>query len=63
MAPSINGNELTIGDDLGRDTTPDCCDVQMTATDTADGYRNYTCGDCATVLSVAPSGLIFDITD
>lgn len=55
--PSIHGLELSPGDELGT-ATPDCCDEEMTASDS--GYR---CGDCGTVVTVSPrSGLVFDIT-
>lgn len=59
--PTIHGYELSPGDDLGRDTTPDCCDQEM-APKGADGkgYRDYKC-DCGTTLTVAPNGLVFDI--
>lgn len=63
MTPGIHGQELSVGDDLGRTATPDCCDADMTGKTLPDGYREHTCGDCNTVLTVAPSGLIFDITD
>lgn len=62
--PTIHGLELSPGDDLGTDTTPDCCDEEMAAKDTADGYRYYTCGNCETVLTVLPvasNGIVFDI--
>ncbi|MCB5910350.1 hypothetical protein [Streptomyces pinistramenti] len=62
MGPNTHGLELSIGDDLGLDTTPGCCDEPMAAMDRAHGYRDYTCDGCATVLTVAPSGLVFDIT-
>ncbi|MFD8851869.1 hypothetical protein [Streptomyces sp. NPDC059604] len=61
MGPNTYGFELSPGDDLGLDTTPDCCDQSMTATDGDDGYRDYTCGDCGTTLTVAPTGIVFDI--
>lgn len=54
--PTIHGHELSPGDELGTDATPDCCDDEMTP----DG-RNFTCGSCWTVLEVSCSGLVADI--
>lgn len=62
--PSVHGLELSPGDELGTDIVPDCCDEEMAANDTADGYRYYMCGDCETVLTVLPvasNGIVFDI--
>ncbi|MER5461644.1 hypothetical protein ABT010_13340 [Streptomyces sp. NPDC002668] len=56
MGPHTNNLELSPGDELGHDATPDCCDNEMTA----DG-RTYTCGACGTVLEVSAQGLVFDI--
>ncbi|WP_275558518.1 hypothetical protein [Streptomyces sp. 5-6(2022)] len=61
MTPTVNGYELSIGDDLGTETIPDCCDEDMTAGAASNGYRNYTCSECNTVLTVAPTGLVYDI--
>lgn len=54
--PTIHGHELSPGDELGTDATPDCCDDEMTP----DG-RNFTCGNCWTVLTVNSLGLVSDI--
>ncbi|MCX4669974.1 hypothetical protein OG453_25345 [Streptomyces sp. NBC_01381] len=62
--PTVYGSyELSIADDLGLDTTPVCCGEETAAKDNELGYRDYTCGDCAGVVTVSPSGLVFDITD
>lgn len=60
--PTIHHHELSPGDDLGLNATPHCCGTDMQAKDVDDGGRDYTCGECDVVLSVAPSGLVFDIT-
>ncbi|RLU81975.1 hypothetical protein CTZ27_30895 [Streptomyces griseocarneus] len=57
------GFELSIGDDTSLDDTPVCCDEDMTGEDTSHGYRDYTCHGCGTVLTLAPSGLVFDISN
>ncbi|MGW2508479.1 hypothetical protein ACWC0A_03410 [Streptomyces scopuliridis] len=62
MPTTSYGAELFIGDDTGRDDIPVCCDDDMTAKDTDGGYRDYTCGACGVVVTIAPSGLVFDIT-
>ncbi|MGW2113766.1 hypothetical protein [Streptomyces zhihengii] len=60
--PTIHDRDLSPGDDLGLDTAPTCCDDQtMTTTNTSDGYQQYTCSQCLTVVEITPSGLIFDI--
>ena len=61
--PNYQGVELAPADDLGINTFPDCCGSEMAAgKPDSDRYRDYTCGACGTVLTVAPTGLIFDIT-
>jgi len=55
------GYELEIGDDAGHDDTPVCCGEDMTGKDTGRGGREWTCGDCGTVLLISASGLVDDI--
>ena len=55
--PSIHGYELSPGDELGQDVTPDCCGSEMTAT----RLSSYRCGECGTVLEIDSLGLVFDI--
>jgi hypothetical protein len=60
--PDIRGHELAIGDELGHELPPDCCDTQMTKkTDTGD--LEYVCRWCKTVLEVDRLGLVFDIRE
>lgn len=59
--PRIYGMELEDAHDLGLDATPTCCDDDMDGKDTEDGGRLYTCADCATELTVSPTGLVADI--
>lgn len=62
--PTICGYmELHPADELGHDLAPDCCDDEMTGEDTDDGHREYTCGDCGTVLEVDELGLVYDIRE
>lgn len=62
--PTVHGGyELSMGDDLGLDVTPDCCGDDMTREEKERGYVDYTCGDCATILTVSPNGLVFDISE
>lgn len=63
MGPNTHGYELSIADDLGRDIAPDCCDEEMTAKDFDEELRNYTCGNCGTVVTVDELGLVFDIRE
>lgn len=63
MPTTSYGHELSVADDAGREDTPTCCGDSMTAEDKDRGYRDYTCGGCGTVLTISPSGLVFDITD
>ncbi|MGA4867608.1 hypothetical protein ACPB9J_33785 [Streptomyces lavendulocolor] len=60
MEPSIDGRDLSLGDHLGLDATPDCCDEEMTAKPaTAAGTaRRFECGTCTTVLDVDQTGLV-----
>lgn len=53
MDPSINGMELSVGDEL--DTAPDCCGDQMVITG-----NQYRCTACGTVVETS-QGLVFDI--
>ncbi|MDT0608846.1 hypothetical protein [Streptomyces lancefieldiae] len=62
MPTTSYGYELTIGDDTDRDDVPICCGEDMTGKDAARGNREYSCG-CGTKVTIAPSGLVFDITD
>jgi hypothetical protein len=55
------GYELSPGDDTDIDDVPVCCDEDMAGKDTERGGRDYTCGDCGTVVSIAASGLVSDI--
>ncbi len=55
------GHELSPGDDTDRDDVPVCCGEDMTGADTRRGGRDYTCGDCGTIVSIAASGLVKDI--
>ncbi|MFI9598912.1 hypothetical protein ACIHCX_03355 [Streptomyces sp. NPDC052043] len=57
------GSELEIGDDAGHDDTPVCCDADMTPKPCGDGSVEHTCGDCGTVLEIAPSGVVRDIRE
>ncbi|MFJ8583645.1 hypothetical protein ACIRD2_03155 [Streptomyces sp. NPDC093595] len=57
MEPSIHGHELSPGDELGHDTTPNCCGSEMTATKRG----TYRCDNCDTVLEVNSLGLVSDI--
>lgn len=64
MEPSIPGMTLSIGDDLGTDVVPDCCNGPMTPkSPDPDGYRDHSCDTCGTTLTVSPNGLVFDICD
>lgn len=65
MTPTICGYiELSAGDELGYCLAPDCCDAEMTGKEIdADGHREYTCGDCGTVLEVDELGLVWDIRE
>lgn len=57
MEPSLHGLELSIGDELGHDTAPNCCGGEMT-----DASRGtYKCGSCGTTLAVNSLGLVLDI--
>ncbi len=63
-APTTSyGYELSIGDDTDRDDIPVCCGDDMTPEDNERGYRAYTCGDCDTVVTISPNGLVFDIRE
>ena len=62
MPTTSYGYELSPGDDADLDDIPVCCGNGMTAKDTNDGGRKYTCGNCKTVVTIAASGLVFDIT-
>lgn len=57
MEPSIHGHELSPGDQLGNDTTPECCHRDMTTNGTVFG-----CATCGTALEVNDRGLISNIT-
>lgn len=57
MKPSIHGLELSVGDELGSDTAPDCCDTEMTPVNAS----TYTCGECGTALEVNSLGLVSDM--
>ncbi|MEU8590727.1 hypothetical protein AB0C59_27550 [Streptomyces sp. NPDC048664] len=62
MGPRIFYLELSIGDELGHDTAPDCCVNEMTAKDADDdGYREFVCGCCGTVVEIDDLGLVYDI--
>jgi hypothetical protein len=63
MTPTICGYmELSLGDELGHDLAPDCCDDEMAGKDIdSDGHREYVCGDCGTVLEVDDRGLVWDV--
>ncbi|MEU5429959.1 hypothetical protein AB0H73_30800 [Streptomyces olivoreticuli] len=61
MGPRVFHLELSVSDELGHDTAPLCCDDEMTAKDTDDGFREYTCGCCHTVVEIDELGLVFDI--
>lgn len=59
-APTTSyGYELSPGADL--DDVPVCCDEAMTGADGVRGGRDYTCGDCQTVVAISASGLVNDI--
>ncbi|MFG6294381.1 hypothetical protein ACIO5Z_14620 [Streptomyces rochei] len=63
MPTTSYGYELAIGDDTDRDDVPVCdCGEDMTGKDAAHGRREYSC-DCGVTVTIAPSGLVFDITD
>ncbi|MFF0588455.1 hypothetical protein ACFYWD_21060 [Streptomyces sp. NPDC003781] len=62
MPTTSYGYELSIGADTDRDDIPVCCGEDMTGKDRDRGYRDYTC-DCGATVTIAPSGLVFDITD
>lgn len=52
-APTTSyGYELCPGDEVDVDDVPRCCGDDMTSKDTGDGYRDWTCGDCGTVVTV-----------
>ncbi|MFG2352601.1 hypothetical protein [Streptomyces sp. NPDC048521] len=63
MPTTSYGYDLTIGDHTDRDDIPVCCDSDMTGQDKDGDYRRYTCGDCAAVVTIDPSGLVSDIAD
>ncbi|MFF4531563.1 hypothetical protein ACFY1P_20120 [Streptomyces sp. NPDC001407] len=63
MTPRVSYLELSIGDELGRDQRPECCEAGMAARDLDNGRIEYTCRDCGTVLEVDALGLISDIRD
>lgn len=61
-APTTSyGYELSIGADTDIDDVPVCCGDDMTGKNTARGGRDYTCGDCGTVVAISASGLVSDI--
>lgn len=62
MPTTSYGTDITPGDDTGLDDTPICCDDDMTGRDTKNGGRSYTCGTCSTVVTIAASGIVADIT-
>ncbi|MFF8840500.1 hypothetical protein [Streptomyces sp. NPDC015130] len=59
--PTIDGYELTIGDDLGIGFTPDCWDNEMDALPMTGDRQTFQCGDCKTALTVTDNGLVYDI--
>jgi hypothetical protein len=63
--PTICGYmELHLADELGHDLAPDCCGQEMTGSPVdPDGHKEYTCGDCGTVLEVDDLGLVYDIRE
>jgi hypothetical protein len=63
-APTTSyGYELSIGDDTDHDDVPVCCGDEMTGKDAPRGGRSYTCGTCKTLVVIAASGLVSDITN
>ncbi|TGB06553.1 hypothetical protein [Streptomyces sp. MZ04] len=64
MTPTICGYmELSLADEVGHDLAPDCCDDEMTGKVTDGGHKEYTRGDCGTVLEVDDLGLVWDIRE
>ena len=59
--PTIDGYDLSIGDDLGLDADLACCDSEMEAKPVTDKGRIYTCQGCSTVVDISANGLVFDI--
>jgi hypothetical protein len=58
------GYELRPGDEADRDDTPRCCGDDMTGTDAGDHYRDWTCGDCGTVVTIDQEAeLVSDIVE
>ncbi len=52
-APTTSyGYELGIADEVDLNDVPRCCGDDMTATEAGDGYRDWTCGGCGTVVTV-----------
>ncbi|MEV0556185.1 hypothetical protein AB0I27_22385 [Streptomyces sp. NPDC050597] len=63
-APTTSyGYELSIADDTDIDDTPVCCGEDMAAKGTARGGRDYTCGNCSTLVMISASGLVDDIIE
>lgn len=61
-APTTSyGYELAIAMEADLDDIPRCCGEDMTGKDAESGGRDYTCGDCGTVLSISDTGLVDDI--
>lgn len=59
--PTIDGYDLSIGDDLGLNADLVCCDQEMDAHPVTSKGRIYTCGACPTVVDVSARGLVSDI--
>ena len=57
------GYELAIAMETDLDDLPRCCGEDMTGEDAKSEGRDYTCADCGTVMSIAASGLVDDITE
>jgi tRNA(Ile2) C34 agmatinyltransferase TiaS len=52
-APTTSyGYELSIADEVDLNDGPCCCGDDMTSKDAGDGYRDWTCGDCGTVVTI-----------
>ena len=59
--PTIDGYELTIGDDLGIGFTPSCCDEDMDSRPGHGELQPFRCSSCRTTLIVDGNGLVWDI--
>ena len=55
------GYELSLAAETDLDDVPVCCGDDMTGKTNSRGGRDYTCGECGTVVVIAASGLVSDI--